>query len=105
MPSTYMPEKFAVLAADGTADGLANVTANSGWLPGATGWLAADTQTSLHVAVIEAVGADRVRLRLLGAPATGFVNISAYTTARNASLSLEGQTVPVDAPFSPRPRA
>ncbi len=105
MPSTYVSEKFETLDADGTTDGLADIGNNTGWIPGAKGWLAATGETSLNVMVIEQVAGDTVRLREIGATAQGPTDISAYTTAKSASLALEGQIVPVLAPYEPRSNA
>lgn len=105
MPSTYVSEKFAQLAADGTSEGVADIGSNKGWLPGATVWLAATGQPSLECVIVEQIGADSVRLRRKDSQSKhGFSDISAYTTAGDASLSIEGQVVPVEQVFTPRER-
>lgn len=106
MPSTFASDKFAVLTANGTVDGLATIASNEGWLPGCVVWLAATGETSLEMTIVEQVGTTQIRLRAKDSKAKhGVTSISAYTTAKASSLSLEGQVVPVLAPYVPRERA
>lgn len=106
MPSTYLSQKRAVLTANGTADGLAQIADNTGWLPGSTVWLSATGEASLECTIVEQVGTDKVRLRAKTSKAQyGRTSITAYTTAKGAALDLDGQVVPVLAPYEPLERA
>lgn len=100
MPSTYVSEKYAALTADGTADGLITLASNEDWLPGATLWLASATATSIEAIVVEQVGTTQLRLRNKTNKAQrGISDVSAFTVADSASVAMEGQIVPVMAPF------
>jgi hypothetical protein len=107
MPSTFVPNKFALLTGNGTADGLATIASNVGWLPGATVWIRDNDTPSLECVIVEQVGSTQVRLREKASTAKhgGGADLTAYTTLQAASLNMEAQVVPVDAPFEPRPRA
>lgn len=106
MPSTQVSQKRAVLTASGTADGIAQIADNTGWLPGCTVWLSATGETSLECTVVEQISTNKVRLRAKDSVAKhGFSNIAAYTTAKSAALDMESQVVTVSAPFVPLERA
>lgn len=107
MPSTFVSQKHAALAANGTTDGLAQIADNSGWLPGCTVWVSATGETSMECTIVEQVGANKIRLRSKTSTAVrgGGTDLSAFTTAKGAAVDMEGQVVPVLAPFTPRERA
>lgn len=105
MSSIVVSKKFAVLQADGGANGLATLSSNEGWLPKAIVHLAASTQESLECEIMEQVGSTQVRLRLASSDFRGPVNISAYTLARTASLAMETQAVAVRGVFEPFEKA
>lgn len=106
MPSTLTSQKRAVLTANGTADGIAQIADNTGWLPGATVWVSANGETSLECTIVETIGTTKVRLRAKTSLAKfGFSSISAYTTAKSAALDMDSQVVTVLAPFEPLERA
>lgn len=107
MPSTFVSQKHAALAANGTTDGLAQIADNSGWLPGCTVWLSATGVDSLECTIVEQVGSNKIRLRAKSSSAVkgGGSDLSSFTTAKSAALDMEGQVVPVLAPFTPRDRA
>lgn len=107
MPSTFVSPKFALLAANGTTTGIADITDNTGWIPGCTVFLIAASVDPVECVIVEQISTDSVRLRFKSNPAVkgGGNDISAYTTAGGANLNLEGQVVPVLGVFTPFERA
>ncbi|CAB4127321.1 hypothetical protein UFOVP75_138 [uncultured Caudovirales phage] len=103
MPSTFVSQRFAPLKGDGRADGLLSIDNNAPFLPGATIFLISDTQDSLECIVAEQVGAQQIRVRAKTSKAQrGSSDVSAYLAADHASVSMEGQVVPVEQVFFPR---
>lgn len=106
MPATFVSKKFVELVSDGGADGIVQIDNNTGWLPGATVWIRDDNTAGLECTIVEQIGADKIRLRSKTSAAKhGATDMSDYTVAQNASLSMEGQVVPVLAPYTPLGRA
>lgn len=107
MPSTFVAEKFALLTANGGATGLLTIASNTGWLPGCTINLISSGQVGLPLVIVAQVGSTQIRCRRADSLASnGRGNtFAAYTTVQSASVNMEGQVVPVMAPFTPRESA
>jgi hypothetical protein len=107
MPSTYASEKTAILAANGGVDGKITLASNDGWLPGCDVRIISSTEPSLELVVVKQIGSTQVQCRRKDSIAKhgGGADLSDYLTADDASLNMEGQVVPVLAPFEPRERA
>lgn len=92
MASTPVSEKFALLTANGTADGIVTIPSNKGWLPGCTVWLNANGKNPAQCVIATQIGTTQIQLRHLSG---GFLNLSTYTVAGGSNLSLEQQVVQV----------
>lgn len=102
MASTYVSDKFAALTANGTTGGVAQIASNTGWIAGSIVWLNGTGEAALECVIVEQISTNQVRLRKTSSVAKrGYTDISAYTTAQNSTLSLEGQVVAVLTPFTP----
>lgn len=106
MPATAVTSKSAKLTADGTAAGWVTIATGDGWLVGTLVSLRANGESVLKCKVIAKVaGTGELRLREIGQTAQyGFTNVSAYTTAKAASISRRVQVVAVNTPFVERER-
>jgi hypothetical protein len=96
MPAVQVSKKHAALTANGTTGGIATIASNTGWLAGAIANLTADDQDPLEVKIVEQIGSTQLRLRATDSDVKargGFTDISAYTTAQNARLSMAQQVV------------
>jgi hypothetical protein len=108
MPATQTSKKFAALTANGTTGGLITIGSNVGWLPGALAWLDSSGQDPVEVKIVEQVGTTQLRLRRTDAAgqARGAASdVSAFTTAQNATIAMAQQVVAVDAPYTPVEKA
>lgn len=106
MPSTFATAKFAKLTSNGGAKGLLTIADNTGWLPGATINLISDTVGGVELTIVKQVGTTQIlcRPKISSFAKLSYqqgVDLSAYTTVDNASVNMEGQVVPVQAPFTP----
>jgi len=107
MPSIAVTKKFAYLTANGGADGTVEIADTTNWHPGAKVNLRSDDTEAIQCVIVEHVGGNKLRLRPVTSTASygGSGTLAAYTTAQNASLSMEPQVVAVQFPFTAKDRA
>lgn len=107
MPSIPVSKQFALLTADGGTDGTVQIADTTRWLPGAKVNLRDDNTDPILCVIVEKVGSNKLRLRAVGSTASygGSGTLAAYTTAQNASLSMDPQVVAVLAPYVEKDRA
>lgn len=106
MASVFAPERFAALTADGEAAGYITVADNEGFYPGAVAWIRDNNSDPLECIITELVGTTKIGLRNKRTGSYGGrTDMSGYTIAQNATISMEGQVVAVDEPFTPKWRA
>lgn len=104
MPSTFVKTKSAPVTADTTSAGVVSLASNDNWLPGCAVRLSTNDPVvtpSVECVIIEQISTDKVRVRRADNKAVkgGGQDMSAFTLAKLSRINMEGQVVPVDAPF------
>lgn len=90
-----------VLSANGGVSGLLTVADSSVFAEGMVGWVSDDNSASTKVVVSEVVTPTTLRVRQFGAVGDQtFPDLSAYTTAQNARIDIEGGVIEAPDPAS-----
>ena len=107
MPSIPVSKQFALLTADGGADGTVQIADTTRWIPGAKIYLRDDNTDPIQCVIVERVGSNKLRLRPVGSTASygGSGTLAAYTAAQNASIAMDPQVVAVLAPYAEKTSA
>lgn len=107
MPFMDLKDKFALLTANGGADGYATVADNTPFYPGASVWIRSTLVAPKEYVITDLVGTTKIGLRLKTGQ-TGGQNytrnsIAEYLLADTASLAMNAQVVAVEWDHIKRP--
>lgn len=98
----YIYDSQVALTGNGTTSGVVTVADNTPFYPGTAVWIYGTTAAKLNCVVTDLVGTTGVKLRAIGQPLTlagapkyGNSDMSAYTTADGATISIPAQLAPV----------
>lgn len=100
-----VPSAHAAFTSNGTTAGIVTVADSSPFYAGCVAWIKSSGQPSARVIIVAIPSATTIKVRFIGETDIdriplqiygGASDISAYTTAQNATISMESQLAHVE---------